>query len=213
MAPARLHRYSIVGENNPYWTIAEPLLLQIWADAIIKTRSINLHLVNLGAFMISILWWAGGAALRSAMIIGFLGIGFALFPGPLYASLHSVLWPSLMDGADIWIYRLVGYIIIIEGTVIVFASFPEFVLDCVLYVGFAATNMILLRLVAKHLQRGATMAQAIAKTSFMGVYIVQTIRATSGEDQRKWDTVMNLYLNSNQLSAREKLESLASEPV
>ncbi len=55
------------------------------------------------------------------------------------------------------------------------------------------------------------MAQAVAKTSFMGMYIVETITATSREDQHQWDTVMSLYMNSNQSFAREKLESLAAE--
>ena len=71
--------------------------------------------------------------------------------------------------------------------------------------------MMPLRLIARHLQKGSALAQAVAKTSFMGTYIVQTMTATPREDQQQWDTVMNLYMNSNQLSAREQLERLPAE--
>jgi hypothetical protein len=104
-------KYTLVGENNPYWVIAEPLLLTIWADAIIRTRAVNLHLANLGSFVTSALFWGGGAVLRLAAVTGALGIAFVLFPELLYTSLHSVLWPSPTDGGNnIWIYRLVGYV-------------------------------------------------------------------------------------------------------
>jgi hypothetical protein len=208
MAPARLHKYNLVGENNPYWMLAEPVLLKVWADAILRTRATNLHLANLMSFLISVMFWAGGTILRLTVVAGVLGLGFVLFPASVYTSIHSVLYPSPVD---IWVYRLVGYIIVIEATVIVFAGFPAFLLDCALYSAFAATNMVPLRLVAKNLQKGSAVAQAVAKTSFMGTYIVQTMTATPQRDQHKWDAVMNLYLNSNTSWAREKLESLAAE--
>jgi hypothetical protein len=210
MASAR-HKYNFVGENNPYWVIAEPLLLTIWANAIIRTRALNLHLANLGSFVTSTLFWGGGAVLRLAAVTGVLGIASVLFPELLYTSLHSVLWPSPTDGGNIWIYRLVGYVIAIEATVIVSGGFPAFLLDCLFYFALAATNMMPLRLIARHLQKGSALAQAVAKTSFMGTYIVQTMTATPREDQQQWDTVMNLYMNSNQLCAREQLERLAAE--
>ena len=213
MAPTRLHKYNLVGESNPYWVIAEPLLLTIWADAIVRTRVINLHLVNLGSFVSSAVFWGGGTVLRLAAVTGVVGIAFALFPDLLGASLHSVLWPSPTDGPNTWIYRLLGYVIIIQSTVVVLGRLPAFLRDCLFYFTLAAMNMLPLRLLARYLQKGSAMAQAVAKTSFMSMYIVQTITATSREDRHKWDAVMELYMNSNQVSAREKLESLSAQRI
>jgi hypothetical protein len=71
--------------------------------------------------------------------------------------------------------------------------------------------MMPLRIIARNLQKGSAMAQMVAKISFMGTYIVHTMTATTPENQRKWDTVMNLYMHSNKAFAREKLERLATE--
>ncbi len=32
-------RYTIAGENNPYWLLVEPILLRIWADGIPKAST------------------------------------------------------------------------------------------------------------------------------------------------------------------------------
>jgi hypothetical protein len=134
-----------------------------------------------------------------------------LFPEVLCSSLHALLWPSPTDGPDVWIYKLVGYGIIIESTVIVLAGLPSFLLGCLFHFALAATNMMPLRIIARNLQKGSAMAQMVAKISFMGTYIVHTMTATTPENQRKWDTVMNLYMHSNKAFAREKLERLATE--
>ena len=209
--PGQTHKYNLIGENNPYWTIAEPLLMKTWADAIVQTPALNLHLANLASFAASLLFWGGGAIMRLAAVSGVLAIAYVLSPEVLFSSLHALLWPSPTDGPDMWIYKLVGYGIIIESTVIVLTGLRSFLLDCLIYFALAVTNMMPLRIIARNLQKGLAMAQMVAKTSFMGTYFVQTMTPTTPENQRKWDTVMNLYINSNKAFAREKLERLATE--
>ena len=36
-------KYNIFGENNPHWLMAEPILFDIWADGIFKSKSRSLH--------------------------------------------------------------------------------------------------------------------------------------------------------------------------
>ena len=73
------------------------------------------------------------------------------------------------------------------------------------------TNMRPLRMIARGLQNETYFAQYVAKTSFMGTYIVQTMTATPPDDQIKSDRIFDLYLNSNQPTAREQLERLSDE--
>ena len=54
MEKIKFSKHNIVGENNPYWTIAEPILYDIWSDGILKATSRSLHSVN------SIAWFVAG---------------------------------------------------------------------------------------------------------------------------------------------------------
>ncbi len=80
-----------------------------------------------------------------------------------------------------------------------------------LHVLFAVTNMIPLRLLASGLRSEKYLAQVVAKSSFMSVYIVQTVGALPRESQDEWKRVSDLYEQSNTSDAREKLEELAAE--
>src|SRR5260370_814219 len=116
-------RYTIAGENNPYWVLVEPILLRVWADGISKARSIDLHIVNGLSLIVSGVGFVFGLLVRAAAVGVFLIIGFLLFPQTIELALGSLFssLSSLDQGAmsPSWIYRLTGYAIVVSSVVFV----------------------------------------------------------------------------------------------
>lgn len=221
-----LRKYNIIGENNPNWVIAEPMLFEIWAEGILKTASKELQFVNILALAVEISMFLGSMALRIAVVALIIFLGYSLFPQTL-----SLSFDLVFSGAEItriqynhlnsnilWMYELLGYVILIKSVMFLLGkTFTEFVINSCSYLIMMLTNMIPLRFIARGMQKERYFAQILAKTTFMGTYIVQTIAATSPEVQNQWDKIINLYENSNDPSAREELirlsESHAKKPL
>ena len=213
MSKPTFSKYDIVGENNPYWIIAEPMLFKIWADGIRQTRLLKLHFANMFSMIIHIIYFLGGTVVRIAALIGSLFLVYLALPQTLTISFETIFDtdfdPSGMN--NLWLYRLLGYTILVKSVLFLLSGFTVFVRDLIIYLVLMATNMAPLRIIAKGLQKEQWLSQCIAKTSFMGTYIVQTMTATPFENQHKWDYVFDLYMNSNRPSAREQLERLSDE--
>ncbi|RJT32636.1 hypothetical protein D3227_26855 [Mesorhizobium waimense] len=208
-------RYTIAGESNPYWVLVEPILLRIWAEGIAKTSSLSLHMVNGVALITHVIFFAIGVILRLAAVGALLFAGYALFPQTLEIALGSVFSAPytaspLASVASSWIYELLGYVLIVTSIMFVIGgSFFGFLGELLLYLLFAVTHMAPLRLLAVGLRNENYWAQSIAKTSFMGMYLVQSVGAFP--DGAEWDRVFDLYLKSNTPHGREQLEKLADE--
>jgi hypothetical protein len=203
----------MVGENNPYWIMAEPMLLKIWADGILRTPSLNLHFANVFSLIVNMIFFSGGVALRPAAVMAALLLGYFAFPRTLFVAFETIVDTDFEASGinNLWLYRLLALAILIKVSLFLFNGFTVFARDLLIYLALMLTNMTPLRIIAKGLQNERYFAQCIAKTSFMGTYIVQTMTATPFENQGKWDRVFNLYMNSNQPSAREQLEHLSDE--
>jgi hypothetical protein len=194
-------RYTIAGEGNPYWILAEPILLRIWAHGITKASLVELHITNVMSLVISAVGFAAGALLRAAVV----GVLFSV----IYLAIPEVIerGPSAS-----WIYQGIAIVLIISSAVFVLGErLFWFIGECLLYLLFTTTNMIPLRLLASGLRNERYLAQLIAKTSFMGMYIVQTVGALPTESQAEWERVFDLYKQSNTPDARAELEELAAE--
>lgn len=87
----------------------------------------------------------------------------------------------------------------------------DFLGELLLYFLFAVTHMVPLRLLAAGLRNENYWAQTIAKTSFMGAYLVQSVGMFPDKARTDWDHVFGLYLRSNTPDGREQLEKLADE--
>ena len=192
--------YTIAGENNPYWIVAEPILFQIWAEGIPKASVIELHITNLMSFAISTIGFLIGVLLRSAVVGALFFITYLIVPEWL-----------INNPSGTWLYQVISIILIVSSVGFVLGErLFCFIGECLAYLFFAITNMIPLRLLACGLRKERYLAQAVAKTSFMGMYIVQTIDSLPRKSQEEWRRVFDLYEQSNTLSAREELEKLAA---
>ena len=204
-------KYNICGENNPHWLIAEPILFNIWADGILKSKFRNLHGVNLIGWLISVPPFLGGLVLRASFVASFLFICYLIFPQTLTMSFDLIFSGNQM-GSDLWVYQLLGYVIIIKSTLLIFGdNFKDFIVESILCLLFFLTNMLPLRYLAKGLKKESYVAQLIAKKPLMGMLVVQFVGAMPSDSISQWDKVFNLYKNSNHSASREELEGLAEE--
>jgi len=214
MTQASFTRHTLATESNPSWLIAEPVLFDIWAAGILKTSSGKLQLVNALSFFTSAFFFAGGMALKIAAVITTLFLGYLCFPQTLLASLDAVFSGLNISDGDFngnrpWLYELLGYIIVIKSVLFLLGKgFANFIGETCFQLLLALTNMMPLRLIAKGLQKENYVAQLIAKTSFMGMFLSQTIAVTPNSEQ--WDKVFDLYSKSNDSAAREELEELSA---
>jgi hypothetical protein len=212
---AAFKKHSIPGDNNPCWTLAEPILLQIWAEGILSSTYLGLQLVNLFSLIVSIFFFLLGTTLRLMAAASLLFLAFLIFPETLstcFNLLFSDWTPNYIvsNAGSQWLYVLLGYAILIKSILFVLGSnFSDLVRDTVIQISLMLTNMVPLKLIARGLQKENFLAQAVAKTAFMGVYIVQTMTATPMRFQREWDKVFDLYLKSNRPSERDELERIA----
>lgn len=72
------------------------------------------------------------------------------------------------------------------------------------------TGMIPLQWIARGLLNENYFAQLIAKTSFMGMLMAQTIPAAPAAARNKYDKIYDLYMNSNKEEKRRELEELCA---
>lgn len=213
-------KYTIAGEENPNWVIAEPILLKIWADGILKASLRRLQYIQILSWIVSVIFFLGGFALRLSLVGLILLGGYWLFPQTFLMALDLVFSSVEIGGVEyarfsksyLWLYELLGYVIVIKAVIFLLGGgFVTFVKDSCLYFLLILTNMFPLKIIAKGLQRGDYFAQLIAKTSFMGMNMAQSIRAAPLNERSQWDRVLGLYENSNNPLAREELEKLAEE--
>src|SRR5712671_1813833 len=213
MTKSTFRKYNIAGEHNPCWIMAEPILLKIWADGILRTPYLNLQFANVFCIIVHVTFFLGGASLRIAAVMAVLIPAYLAFPQTLSVSFEAIFGadfdPSSVN--NLWLYRLLGYVIMIKASLFLLGGLAMFLRDVIFYLALMLTNMLPLRIIARSLQNDRYFGQYIAKASFMGTYMVQTMTATPLEDRNKWDKVFNLYMNSNQVFAREELERLSSE--
>ena len=207
-------RYTIAGENNPYWLLVEPILLHVWADGLTKASSLSLQIVNGFSLAVHITMFVIGTFGRLAAVGAVLLICYALFPETLAAVLGSVLSIPVQPSSIVpsWPDQLLGYVIIVTATLFVLGNrLFGFLGESFLYVLFAVTLMAPLRLLALGLRNENYLAQAIAKSSFMGMYISQSLAAMPNETTANWDRVFDLYMRSNTLLGREQLEEFVDD--
>ena len=128
-------KFSIAGENNPYWIMAEPTLLKIWADGILHARYFNLHLANIGSLIVNIIFFVGDMALRSGALVVALVLGYLAFPQTALISFEKVLDTASVPSSigNLWLYRLLGYVILIEAVVFVLKELTGFLRDFSIY--------------------------------------------------------------------------------
>ncbi len=193
-------RYTIASENNPYWIMAEPILLHIWADGIPKASVLGLHITNAMSFVISAIGFLIGVFLRAAIVSGLF---FAIY----LAIPEIVELPS----SNSIVHQIIAFLLIISSAVFVLGErLFLFIGECLIYLCLAATNMLPLRLLAYGLRNDKYVAQFIAKTPFMGMFIVQTVGDLPKDSQSEWKQIFDLYNRSNTPAARAELEELAA---
>lgn len=211
-------KYTIAGETNPVWQIAEPVVLKVWAEGMRGASYPQLYLIHLMGLVVSTGMFLGGFILRLLVVAIILLVGYALFEQPLSLAFDAV-FPSIglnlatnVDDSNLWLYRLLGYVILIKSVIFVFGkNFTDWVQDTVLYVLMMTTGMILLQWIARGLLNENYFAQLLAKTSFMGMLMAQTISAAPAEAKNKYDKIYDLYMNSNKEEKRRELEDLCAK--
>lgn len=212
-------KYTIAGESNPVWQIVEPVILKIWSEGMRKASYSQLYLIHFMALLLSTIMFLGGFFLRILIIGSILLLGYALFEEFLTLT-FSAVFPSFETNISLmtnvtqntlWIYKLLGYGIIIKIIIFVFGkNFTNWLRDTSLYLLIMVTGMIPLKLIAQGLIKENYFAQLAAKTSFMSIHMAQTISAAPSEIVQKHDKIIDLYQKSNNEDARKQLEELCA---
>ena len=203
--------FNIATENNPNWQIAEPILLDIWADGIPKSKYRLLHLANLMSWSFAAPLFLGGVVLRSSLVVSFLFICYVIFPNILTTSFDLIFSGKQMD-SDFWAYQLLGYVIIIKSTLFIFGDgLKDFITQSIICLLLFLTNMLPLKYFAKGLRKENYIACALVRNELIGMLMVQFKAAFPSDIDREYDQVFDLYLDSNNLASREELERLAEE--
>ena len=212
-------KYNIAGESNPYWQLVEPMLLKIWAKGISEASYPKLHSILFFDLLSSTFLFLVGFLLRVSAVAVFLSTGYIFFKDSLLLTFSTVfssydIGTSLsisVDEEKIWMYKLLGFVILIKSVIFIFGTnFTYLMLDIMMYVLMAITNMLPLKWTARGLKKENYFAQKFAKTSYMGTVINQTILAAPPEIVREWDKVSDLYKNSNNEDERNELERLSA---
>ena len=116
-----------------------------------------------------------------------------------------------VDNSSLWIYALLGYVILITSVVFIFGkNFTYWVQETALNLLMVVTGMIVLKWIARGLIKESILAQWAAKTSFMGVLTTQTMSAAPPDIEQQHDKIIDLYMKSNDENARKQLEELCS---
>jgi len=211
-------KYTIAGDN-PIWAMAERVILKTWADGMLRASYPQLYLIHSTALLFSTGMFLGGFVLRLLAAASILFLGYAFFE-QAFVLAFSAVFPSIaldasinnnVDESSLWLYELLGYVILIKSVVFLFGkNFTEWVQDSMLYLLIMATSMIPLKWIARSLIKENYFAQLIAKTSFMGGHIAQTICAAPPEILNRYDKIYDLYNNSNREDKRRELEKLCA---
>lgn len=210
-------KYTIAGEANPVWQIVEPVILKTWADGMRGASYSQLYLIHIMGLLVSTGIFLGSLILRLLLIALILLMGYALFEQPLSLAFDAV-FPSTgfnltmnVDRNGLWPYQLLGYVILIKCVLFVFGkNLTDWVQDTVLYMLMMITGMIPLQWIALGLLKENYFAQLLAKTSFMGIFMAQTILAAPETARNKYDKIYDLYKNSNNEEKRRELEYLCA---
>jgi hypothetical protein len=210
-------KYTIAGETNPVWQIVEPVILKTWAEGMRGASYSQLYLIHLMGLLVSTGMFLGGLILRLLLVALILLMGYALFEQPLSLAFDAV-FPSTgfnltmnVDGNSLWLYQFLGYVILIKSVLFVFGrNFTDWVQDTALYMLMMITGMIPLQWIARGLLKENYFAQLLAKTSFMGILMAQTISASPATARNKYDKIYDLYMNSNKEEKRRELEHLCA---
>lgn len=210
-------RYTIAGEANPVWQIVEPVILKTWADGMRCASYSQLYLIHIMGLLVSTGMFLGSLILRLLLVALVLLMGYALFEQPLSLAFDAV-FPSTgfnltmnFDRSSLWPYQLLGYVILIKSVLFVFGkNLTDWVQDTVLYMLMMITGMIPLQWIALGLLKENYFAQLVAKTSFMGIFMAQTILAAPAAARNKYDKIYDLYKNSNNEEKRRELEHLCA---
>ena len=210
-------KYTIAGENNPYWQLAEPVLLRIWAKGMLNASYSRLYLVVSLKFLVAIIFFVLGLLARALVLGAILFGGYLLFEQPLLSAIDSVfstidlgiIAESGVATDELWIYELAGYAILVLAILFLLGkNLGDFLKDAGIDLLVMATGMLPLMVIARGLQRGNFFAQLIAKSPIGSGYLPTTI-AAAPDYEREWDKVFDLYINSNKEGPRKELESLA----
>ena len=212
-------KYTIAGESNPIWQLVEPVILKTWADGMCKASYPQLYIIHFMALLLSTAMFLGGFVLR-VLLVGFiLLLGYIIFEESLTLAFSGV-FPSFgiettimanVDISNLWIYKLLGYVILIKSVLFVFGkNFTDWVQDTTLYLLLMVTGMIPLKWIARGLIKENYFAQLAAKTSFMGMHMAQTISAAPPEIKQQYDKMFDLYKKSNDEEARKQLEEMCA---
>lgn len=212
-------KYTIAGENNPVWQLAEPVILKTWAEGMCKASYSELYLIHCMALVMSTIMFLGGLTLRLVVVAFVLFAGYAIFEQTL-ALAFTAVFPSIefvttrqsnITEGSFWLYRLLGYVILIKSIIFIFGkNFTSWIIDSALYILIMVTGMIPLKWIAQGLLKEKYFAQLLAKSSFMGMHMAQTIPAAPPEISNKYDRIYDLYTNSNKEEKRKELEELCA---
>ena len=212
-------KYTIAGENNPIWQLAEPVILKTWAEGMTKASYPELYLIHFMALLISTGMFLGGFILRILVVAFILFVGYIIFEQTLALAFTSIFPSIVLDTTtnrnvaegSLWFYQLLGYVILIKSVLFIFGkNFTGWVQDSLLYILMMTTGMIPLVWIANGLLKENYFAQLIAKSSFMGMHIAQTISAAPPEIRNEYDRIYDLYTHSNREDKRRELEELCS---
>jgi hypothetical protein len=165
---AGFKKHSIPGENNPYWALAEPILLRIWAEGILSSTSLGLQFANLASLIVSIFFFLLGTSLRIAAVGSLLFLPFLVFPDTIFTCFNLLFSHANANyrAGEQWVYVLLGYAILIKSVSFILGSnFSDLVRDAILQIALMLTNMAPLKMIARGLRRENFLAQAAAKTA------------------------------------------------
>lgn len=207
-------KYTIAGENNPIWQLAEPVILKTWAEGMSKASYAELYLIHFMALLISTGMFLGGFILRILIVASILFVGYIIFEQTLVLAFTAIFPSIALDATtnrnvaegSLWFYQLIGYVILIKSVLFIFGkNFTDWVQDSLLYILMMTTGMIPLVWIANGLLKENYFAQLIAKSSFIGIHIAQTIGAAPPEIKNKYDRIYDLYMHSNREDKRMEL--------
>ncbi|MBW2324248.1 MAG: hypothetical protein JRF41_12170 [Deltaproteobacteria bacterium] len=213
-------KYTIAGVNNPIWQLVEPVILKTWADGMCKASYPHLYQIHFVALLIATVDFLGRFFLRIILVGAILLLGYAVFEESLTLA-FSAIFPSFgidtnimsnSDTSSLWIYHVLGYVILIKSVIFVFGkNFTDWVQDTALYLLIMVTGMLPLKWIARGLIKENYFAQLAAKnTRFMGMHMAQTILAAPFDIKERYDKLFDLYQRSNDENARKQLEEMCA---
>jgi len=187
-----------VCEKDPLWLTVEPTLLKIWAEGIRKASYLKLytiHLLTLFISMVQLLW---GFVIRILLFGILLFLGWTIFGDPIILSIKAV-FPSLKlfsneisilaKDNNLWIYHLLGYLILIKSLLLIFGKyFVDCLQELILCLFMLVTGCVFLKWKPETVYQYSPIMSRV-----MAQYASTIIVAGPSEIEQQYLNILELY--------------------